>query len=70
MQPQDLEVDYNDGVIKGDTKGLPNKGTTTGLNGDTYDADLSLDATNPLGKITGATKSQSPFDNLPQNPDD
>jgi hypothetical protein len=70
MQPQDLNVDYNDGVVKGDTKGMPNRGTSTGMNGDTYGADLSPEATNGMGKITGATKSDAPFDNLPANPDD
>ncbi len=69
MQPQELDVDYNDGVVKGDGKGMPDKGTKTGLNGDTYGAAINVDATNSVGKITGATKSDAPFDNLPDNPD-
>jgi len=69
MQPQELDVDYNDGVVKGDGKGMPNKGTRTGLNGDTYGADIDMESTNTQGKIRGATKSDAPFDNLPSNPD-
>ena len=30
---------------------LPDRGTGTGLNGSTYDADLSTDATNRLGSL-------------------
>lgn len=66
MQPQYLDVEYNDGVVKGDSKAMPDKGTRTGMNGDSYDADLDVDATNRLGKISGSTKSDSPFDNLPR----
>jgi hypothetical protein len=69
MHAQDLDVTYNDGQVKGDRKSLPDKGTKTGLNGDTYGADLSPEATQPRGKITGATKSDAPFDNMPDNPD-
>ncbi len=36
---------------------MPNRGTSTGLNGDTYGADISVDATNSLGKMKGATGS-------------
>lgn len=32
---------------------LPNRGTSTGTNGDTYGADISVDATNKLGRLTG-----------------
>lgn len=69
MQPQDLDTSYNDGAVKGDGKGLPDKGTATGLNGDSYDADLSGDATNRKGRISGSTQSDAAFDNLPGKPD-
>lgn len=68
MQPQELDTSYHDGQIKGDAKGMPDKGTHTGLNGDSYDADLNTDATNRMGKVSG-TKSDSPFDNMPSKPD-
>lgn len=68
MQPQDLDTSYNDGNVKGDKKPLPDKGTATGSNGDAYGADLSVDATNSMGQISGDTKSDAPFDNLPDNP--
>lgn len=48
------------GVVMGDTKAMPNRGTGTGLTGhDTHGEGMSLDqdATNTIGKITGATKS-------------
>lgn len=49
------------GKVMGDTKGLPDRGTSTGmspgaepfLDGQSVDQD----STNSLGKITGATKS-------------
>lgn len=48
------------GKVMGDTKGLPDRGTSTGWHG--ADAQLDgastdQDSTNSLGKITGATKS-------------
>jgi hypothetical protein len=50
-----------DGSLRGDTKAMPMKGTETGLNGDTYGADLGQSALNGEGKITGGTKS-NPMD--------
>ncbi len=41
------------GVLQGDTGGMPNKGTETGLNGDTYGADLGQSATNCIGGMRG-----------------
>lgn len=40
---------------------LPDRGTSTGLNGDTYGADLSADATNSLGKMGQDTGSHEAF---------
>ena len=34
------------GDLQGDTKAMPDRGTGTGLNGDTYGADISGDACN------------------------
>lgn len=68
MQPQEFDTSYNEGQVKGDNKGVPDRGTSTGMNGDSYDADLNIDATNRTGKISG-TKSDSPFDNFPSKPD-
>lgn len=48
------------GELQGDTKPMPDRGTTTGLQGDTYGADLSLTATNSMGGISGATRSAAP----------
>lgn len=45
------------GDLQGDTKPMPNRGTKTGMNGDTYGADLSGDATNAQGSIKSSTKS-------------
>jgi hypothetical protein len=48
------------GVVMGDRKPMPDRGTTTGMTGyNTHDEGMSLDleATNTIGKITGATKS-------------
>ncbi len=45
------------GDLQGDDKGMPNAGTGTGLNGDTYGADIGPSSTNREGSITGATKS-------------
>lgn len=44
----------------GDLPGLPDRGTGTGLNGDTYGADISPTAINRQGGIAGATKSHAP----------
>jgi hypothetical protein len=47
------------GDLQGDTKGMPDRGTSTGMNGDSYDADLGQDSTNRIVGIGGATKSDS-----------
>lgn len=39
---------------------LPDRGTSTGMNGDTYGADLSVDATNSMGGLGTKTKSDAP----------
>lgn len=51
------------GVVMGDRKPMPDKGTGTGMTGfPLEDGGMSLDdtATNTIGKITGATKSDPP----------
>lgn len=48
------------GDLQGDTRALPDRGTGTGMNGDTYGADLSQDALNRKTGIRGATRSDSP----------
>jgi len=48
------------GELMGDTKGMPDRGTSTGMNGDTYGADLSQGALNRQSGIRGATKSDKP----------
>lgn len=45
------------GSLQGDTKSMPDRGTSTGMNGDDYGADLSQDSTNRIVGIGGATKS-------------
>lgn len=49
------------GTLQGDNSPIPDRGTGTGLNGDTYGFDLSVDATNRIVGITGSTRSD-PFD--------
>lgn len=44
------------GELQGDTKPMPDRGTSTGVS-DTYGADLGQDATNSLGSMGGAGKS-------------
>lgn len=44
-------------TVRGDTTTMPDRGTSTGMNGDSYGADLSQDSTNGMGSITGSTKS-------------
>lgn len=44
------------GELQGDTKPFADKGTSTGMNGDTYGAGLDCDATNSTG-MGGAAKS-------------
>lgn len=48
------------GELMGDTKAMPDRGTSTGMNGDTYGADLSQGALNRHGSIKGTSKSDSP----------
>lgn len=36
---------------------MPNKGTGTGFNGDSYGADTGMDSTNRMVGISGSTKS-------------
>lgn len=48
------------GVVMGDTRAMPDRGTGTGMTGfDLQDGGMSLDqsATNSMGKISGATQS-------------
>lgn len=40
-------------TVRGDTKAMPDKGTSTGMNGDSYGAALGQDATNRMGAING-----------------
>lgn len=40
---------------------LPDRGTSTGMNGDSYGADLSVDATNRMGGMKSATQSDTVF---------
>ena len=55
--------------LHGDDKPMPDKGTSTGMNGNTYGADLSVDATNSAGQISSATMSQAALDNCVPMPD-
>jgi hypothetical protein len=48
------------GVVQGDDKAMPDRGTSTGFNGDTYGADTSQSAINRQGGISGACKSDAP----------
>lgn len=56
------------GELQGDTKAMPNRGTKTGMNGDTYGADLSGDATNRIGSIKSNTKSDHADCVMPKKP--
>ena len=48
------EIAKNNAFGKGGAGGnLPDRGTSTGLNGDTYGASLNGDATNSLGSLSG-----------------
>lgn len=52
------DINYKpNGELQGDTKAIPDRGTSTGLNGDTYGASIEVTATNACGKIGGASKS-------------
>ena len=48
------------GQLQGDDRAMPDRGTRTGFNGDTYGADTSPSAINRQGGISGATQSHSP----------
>lgn len=45
--------------VRGDSGAMPDRGTKTGFNGDTYDADCSQSAINRKGGISGATQSDA-----------
>lgn len=46
--------------VRGDTAAMPDRGTRTGFNGDSYGANVSPDATNRQGGMGNATKSNAP----------
>lgn len=52
------ECYYPSGELQGDAGKLPDRGTETGVT-DTYGADLGQNATNRMGSIRGACKSDS-----------
>lgn len=57
------------GELQGDTKAMPDRGTGTGLNGDTYGADLSVDACNcTIENLGRATKSDPAFQKSTKDP--
>ena len=45
------------GILQGDDKAMPDRGTGTGMNGDAYGADLGQDASNAMGSINSDTQS-------------
>jgi hypothetical protein len=45
------------GQLQGDTGAMPDRGTSVGMAGDSYGADLSQDAIDRAGSITGSSKS-------------
>lgn len=51
--------------VRGDSTPMPDRGTGTAMTGDTMGCDTNVDATNPCGKITGATKSDDCCKNMP-----
>lgn len=53
------------GELMGDSKPMPDRGSSTGVT-DTYGADLSPTATNGMGRITGATRSDPMDRNCPK----
>lgn len=56
-------------MVRGDSSAMPYRGTGTGLNGDTYGADIGQSSTNRIGGISGATKSDSPDEDHCKNKD-
>ncbi len=55
------------GDLQGDTKGMPDRGTSTGMNDNTELDGMSIDpsATNRQVGISGSTKSDSADSNMP-----
>ena len=53
------------GNLQGDDKAMPDRGTGTGTNGDTYGADIGPDATNGMGSIKGSTGSDAAGQRVP-----
>lgn len=51
------------GKLQGDSTPMRDAGTGTGLNGDTYGAELAQDATNRMGGIGGSSKSDPALNN-------
>lgn len=57
------------GELQGDTRAMPDRGTSTGFNGDTYGADTSPKATNRQGSVSTKSdpwdqaKSRNPINN-------
>lgn len=45
---------------------LPMKGTGTGMNGDTYGAELGVEACNCMGEISSATQSDKSGQTMPK----
>jgi hypothetical protein len=53
-------TDYNflpTGKLMGDSAPMPDRGTSVGMAGDSYGADLSQDAINRAGSLTASSKS-------------
>lgn len=44
-------------LVQGDDKAMPDRGTSSGMNGDSYGADLGCEAKNRIVGIAGSTKS-------------
>ena len=51
------ETDNSTVRVDGGSREMPDKGTGTGLNGDTYGADLGQDATNVIRSLVKDTQS-------------
>lgn len=58
------------GDLQGDTKAMPDRGTSTGMVGNTDLGGMSVDvdSTNSMGSITGATKSDAADECCADNP--
>lgn len=59
-----------DGSLRGDTKSMPDRGTSTGMgdNAQTEGMSLDLDATNSMGSIRSATQSDAPGESPSDDP--